>query len=101
MDNQQRFAEATARHQDALCRVVETLPPSGQKFQPGERVRIAENLGRHMSHFPSGVIGTVKYTYAHAFGATDARSLRQYCLDIEGMGTASWYDENQLTTTAD
>jgi len=97
MDYQQRFAEASAYHQASLRRVAETPPPAGQKFAPGERVKIAEDLGRHMSHFPAGKMATVRYTYAHAYGTTDERSLTQYCLDIDGTGEISWYDECQLS----
>lgn len=97
MDYQQRFSEASAYHQAALQRVAETPPPAGQKFKPGARVKIADNLGPHMSHFPSGKLATVRYTYAHAYRATDERSLSQYCLDIDGIGEVSWYDECQLS----
>ena len=84
MDYQQRFAEAFAYHQAALRRVAETPPPAGQRFAPGARVHISDDLGPHMSHFPAGKLATVRYTYAHAYGATDKRSLTQYCLDIDG-----------------
>ena len=47
-----------------------------------------------MSHFRSGVLATVKYTYAHAYGGDDVTS---YCLDIDDYGKVSWYEEHQLT----
>lgn len=97
MDHEQRFAAASARYQAALRRVAETPPPAGQKFAPGARVKIAYDLGNHMSHFPAGRLATVKYTYAHAYGKTDARSLQQYSLDIDGIGYVAWYDEDQLS----
>lgn len=97
MDYRQRHAEASAHYQAALRRVTETPPPAGQKFAPGARVKITDDLGPHMSHFPSGKQATVRYTYAHACGATDERSLTQYCLDIDGLGEVSWYDECQLS----
>lgn len=96
MDYQQRHEVASAYYQAALRRVAETPPPAGQKFAPGERVRIAESLGPHMIHFPAGKLATVQYTYAHAYGSTDARSLQQYSLDIDGVGGVAWYDECQL-----
>ena len=96
MDYQQRFEDASAYYKDAMRRVAETQPPIGQKFAPGARVKISDNLGQHMSHFPSGKMATVRYTYAHAFGRTDTRSLQQYCLDIDEVGEVSWYDEDQL-----
>lgn len=96
MDYEQRFAAASAHHQQALRRVAETPPPTGQKFAPGTRVKIADNLGPHMSHFPAGKLATVEYTYAHAYGTTDKRSLQQYSLDIDDIGGVAWYDECQL-----
>lgn len=94
---EQRFIEAYAYHQAALQRVATTPPPSDQKFTPGTRVKIAENLGSRMRHFPSGKLATVRYTYAHAFGRVSALNLTQYCLDIDGIGEVSWYDEHQLS----
>jgi hypothetical protein len=94
----------TQHHQDALSyyqrarqRVKDTPPPEGQKFKPGTRVKIAKNLGPHMSHFPCDKMATVLYTYAHAYQSDDERSLKQYCLDIDGIGEVSWYEEDQLT----
>lgn len=97
MDYQQRAAEASAYHQSALRRVAETPPPAGQKFTPGTRVKIADDLGLHMSHFPAGKLATVLHTYAHAYGGTDERSVQQYCLDVDGIGGVAWYDECQLS----
>ena len=96
MEYELRFAAASARYQQALRRVAETPPPAGQKFAPGARVKIADNLGPHMSHFPAGKLATVQYTYAHAYESTDTRSLQQYSLDIDGIGGVAWYDECQL-----
>ena len=74
---------------------VATKPePKGQKFPIGTRVRIADDLGVSMSHFPKGVGATVKYTYDHAYGGGDVKS---YCLDVDGYGHTSWYSEHQLT----
>lgn len=97
MDNEKRHAEASAYYQAALRRVEETPPPDGQKFKQGDRVRITDNLGVHMSHFPAGKLATVQYTYANAYGTTDTRSLQQYSLDVDGIGVVSWYNESQLS----
>jgi hypothetical protein len=96
MDAQQRRTEAREYHATALNRVRTTPPPAGQKFSPGTRVRIS-GLPRHMSHFPSGA-GTVRYTYAHAFGhgATDS-----YCVFIDGVGEVAWYPESVLELVAE
>jgi hypothetical protein len=73
---------------------IKTSPvPKGQKYAPGTRVRIVDDLGPGMSHFPSAKDATVKYTYAHAYGGDDVKS---YCIDIDGMGEVSWYYEHQL-----
>ena len=77
-----------------LDRVKNTPVPEGQKYAPGTRVRIADDLGSSMQFFPKGRNATVKYTYAHAYGKEDVES---YCLDIDGHGEVSWYKEHQLT----
>lgn len=84
-------------YQAALRCVAETPPPAGQKFAPGARVMIADNLGHHMSHFPAGKLATVLHTYAHAYGSTDQQSLRLYSLYVDDIGVVSWYDECQLS----
>ena len=92
----QHQQEAMRYHKASMQRVKDTAPPERQKFKPGARVKIAENLGHHMSHFPSGTEATVHHTYAHAYQRKDERSLRQYCLDVDGHGLVSWYNEDQL-----
>ena len=72
----------------------ETPEPPGQKFPIGARVKIADDLGQCMAHFPKGKHATVKYTYAHAYGGNDVKS---YSLDVDGHGGSSWYKEHQLT----
>lgn len=81
-------------YQQALNRVKKTPEPKGQKFPIGTRVRIADDLGSSMSHFPKGVAATVMYTYGHAYDDDDVKN---YCLDIDGIGKTSWYYEHQLT----
>ena len=94
MNYEQRFAEASAYYATALRRVATDPAPDGQKYAVGTRVRIADDLGPCMSHFPSGMMATVMYTYAHAYGGTDVTS---YCLDVDGHGEISWYYEYQLS----
>ncbi len=81
-------------YEQGLRRVATTLPPAGQKFPPGARVRVAEDLGSCMSHFPSGCDAIVLYTYAHAYGGN---SCDQYAVDIDGRGFCAWYEERQLS----
>ena len=97
MDYKQRLQEASAYHQAALRRVAETPAPASQKFAPGARVKIADDLGPSMSHFPAGRLATVKYTYAHVYGSQYARHILMYSLDIDGIGEVAWYDECQLS----
>jgi len=89
-----RYAEARTIFGAGMEKVRTTKPPKGQKFPPGTRVRIANDLGPTMAHFPSGRSATVEYTYAHAYGGGDCTS---YSLDIDGLGSHAWYHERQLT----
>lgn len=89
-----RLSDATAYYNRGLERVATTPYPEGQKFAPGTRVRIADDLGMFMSRFPAGVMATVCHTYAHAYGGNDIES---YSLDVDGHGNISWYNVNQLT----
>lgn len=89
----QMNAQAQAIYDAGMQRVETKSEPPNQKFPCGSRVRIVDDLGPHMSHFPSGVGATVKYVYAHAFGGVDVKS---YCLDVDGEGEISWYKEDQL-----
>ena len=57
-------------------------------------MRIADYLGPHMGHFPSGRNATILYSFAQKYGGEDVCS---YCLDIDGKGVVSWYQEHQLT----
>lgn len=92
-----RFAEAQSYTASCMERMKSRPEPVGQKFPVGTRVKIADDLGKSMGHFPSGD-ATVKYTFAHAFGGNDVTS---YCLDIDGIGEVSWYYEHQLTEIMD
>ncbi len=85
-------------YQEGLDRVATTPQPKEQKFLIGSRVRIAQDLGPLMGHFPGkGCEATVKYTHAHAFGG----SPKSYSLDVDGHGSCSWYEEHQLTLIDD
>ena len=81
-------------HQQGLENVKQEAEPKGQKYPCGSRVRIADDLGESMSHFYSGKDATVEYVYAHAYGGDDVTS---YSLDIDGIGSVSWYEEHQLS----
>ena len=65
-----------------------------QKFNKGDKVRVADDLGRSMSHFQSGVDAIVIGSYKDQFGG---RNTKSYTIHIQGQGTCSWYEEHQLT----
>ena len=65
-----------------------------QKFKKGERVKIAEDLGKYMSHFRSGVEATVLYSYRQEFGYGDRD---QYAVKFDDGISSAWYKEWQLT----
>lgn len=89
-----READAKDIYAAGLHNVLFNPVPEGQKFPPGTRVRIDDNLHKRMAHFPAGANATVCYTYAHAYGGKDVKS---YSLDIDGHGQVSWYPESALT----
>ncbi len=89
-----RLAEAEDQYRAAMKKVSKGRIPKGQKFKPGTRVRIADDLGDYMKHFKSGVNATVQYSYAQAYGGDNVES---YSLDIDGFGECAWYKEHQLT----
>ena len=93
-----RLAEAQSYHALCMERMKSKPEPEGQKFPVGTRVRIADDLGKSMAHFPSGMNATVEYTYAHAYGGDDVKS---YSLIIDGRGSSAWYCEHQLTEITD
>ena len=67
-----------------------------QKFFKGDLVKIADDLGRSMSHFPKGCEAVVIATYAELYsgGSSDGT---EYVLHILNEGENSWYKEHQLT----
>jgi len=94
MNSSARLAQATAMYNKGQDNIKNKAEPEGQKFPNGSRVHIASDLGASMSHFESDCDATVVNTYAHAYGGDDVKS---YCLDIDGHGEVSWYEEHQLT----
>lgn len=65
-----------------------------QKYKEYSLVKVADDLGPHMSHFKSGVEAVVLYTYASRYGGSNNES---YGLYLKGSGETAWYYENQLT----
>ena len=94
MTNYEEYAaQARAIYQQGLENVKNKPVPVGQKYPPGTRVKITNNLGHSMRHFYGGKEATVMYTYAHAYWENN---VKDYCLDIDGIGQVSWYHEHQL-----
>lgn len=65
-----------------------------QKFQRGDLVRVAKDLGPHMSHFTADCEAIVIGSYADQYGDSDTKS---YTLHLKDRGESSWYEEQQLT----
>ena len=84
MDYETRLAQAQSIYAAGLKKVETTPEPEGQKFPNGSRVRVGQGECN----------ATVRYTYAHAYGGGDVKS---YCLDIDGYGEVSWYEEGRLS----
>ena len=67
-----------------------------QKYQHGDMVRIAYDLGNTMSHFESGVDAIILGSYQDLFGGGMEHQYREYSVYIRGKGDVSWYKEEQL-----
>jgi hypothetical protein len=68
-----------------------------QKFQKGDWVRVAKDLGPHMSHFTADCEAIVIGSYADQYGGKSERNKTQYTLHLKGRGQCSWYEQQQLT----
>ena len=65
-----------------------------QKFQKGDWVRIAKDLGPHMRHFTGDCEAIVIGSYADQYGGDNRNN---YTLHLKGSGQCSWYYGHQLT----
>ena len=65
-----------------------------QKFQKGDYVRVAKDLGPCMTHFKKDCDAVVIGSYADQYSGDDIES---YTIYIEGHDEISWYHEWQLT----
>ena len=88
-----------AKAHRAMIAELEQFRGSGQTFHAGDLVRVAKDLGPHMSHFRGDCDAVVVGSYADQYGCQPRQRqlARQYTLRLEGAGRASWYDEEQLT----
>ncbi|MCP4475423.1 MAG: hypothetical protein GY821_12825 [Gammaproteobacteria bacterium] len=64
-----------------------------QKFNKGDHVQVAKDLGEAMSHFRSGCEAIVIGSYDDQFGGGNTNS---YTIYIKDVGKVSWYFESQL-----
>ena len=65
-----------------------------QKFQKGDWVRVAKDLGPSMKHFTADCEAIVIGSYADQYGGNNHES---YTLMLKGCGEVSWYYGGQLT----
>ena len=65
-----------------------------QKFNKGDHVRVAKNLGSSMSHFQNDCEAIVIGSYNDQYGGGNVKS---YTIHIKDSGQVSWYEEHQLT----
>ena len=65
-----------------------------QKFNKGDYVQVAKDLGPYMPHFQNDCKAIVIGSYADQYGGSNDGS---YTIYIKGSGETSWYDEPQLT----
>ena len=65
-----------------------------QKFQQGDYVRVAKDLGSSMSHFTSDTDAIVEYSYKDKYGGSDDES---YSLFLKDRGSCAWYYGSQLS----
>lgn len=68
-----------------------------QKFQRGDLVKVADDLGVGMDHFEKGCYAVVLYSYADEYGAHDDVDTKMYALELHKHGYSAWYEEWQLT----
>lgn len=77
-------------YEEGMQRVATTPAPKGQKFAIGALVKIDASTRSDAA----GKLATVKHSYAHAYGGKDTSS---YCLDVDGIGVLSWFQEANLS----
>jgi hypothetical protein len=66
---------------------------SEQKFNKGDYVQVAKDLGPSMAHFASDCEAIVIGSYADKYGGGNTSS---YTIHIKDRGEISWYYESQL-----
>lgn len=92
--------------------LLKAASPPGQKYLMGDFVKIADDLGSMMSHFPRGFYAQVQTTYASQYGGGD---IKNYTLKVRHekdntmisyhwykhydfyWSNTSWYKVDQLT----
>ena len=76
--------------------------PKGQKYAPGEFVRIAADLRDSMRHFPKDCYGMIEGTYAQLCWGDNVDSYQIWVEYSDGIWyTSAWYKTWQLTLVTD
>ena len=72
-----------------------------QKFFLGDLVRVADDLGKSMAHFPCGQDAIVLYSYSekHCQSVAGDKQFGLYLL--KDKQESAWYYENQLALIAE
>lgn len=65
-----------------------------QKFNKGDHVMVAKDLGQSMRHFTKDCEAIVIGSYSDQYGGSDSE---KYTIHIKGQGRTSWYYGGQLT----
>lgn len=78
------------------------LQPKAQKYPKGSIVRIACDLGSHMSHFIKDTFAIVEGTYASMYGGNNVNSYSLIIKYPDGKWSeCSWYLEKQINLVDD
>jgi len=64
-----------------------------QKYNKGDHVQVAKDLGQSMSHFQNDCEAIIIASYDDQYGGGNTDS---YTIHVKGGGQTSWYYEHQL-----
>lgn len=65
------------------------------KFRTGDKVRV-DVKDKSMSHFTTGFIGTLGYSYKQKYGGGVQES-KEWCVKVPKEGWVAWYYSSQFT----
>lgn len=67
-----------------------------QKFFRGQRVKIADEMPKSMTHFEKSVEAIIQYSYSDVYGKNDNNNY-SLLLIIPKLRTSAWYPAELLT----